>query len=126
MRFLRLIIFSFFILQFSFLLQAIDPPTLVWPKNDMIVHKNHLLFQWNTVVGAENYELQLASDEQFINIFWEKSTVENEIDSLFQDFNYGEYFWRVRAVDINVTYSQWSSVNTFEFFNSKALDVLAF
>jgi hypothetical protein len=73
-------------------------------QDDVIITTN---FAWDPVVGANSYEVQIATDEAFSNIVSSGTTTVNAwTPASALDYS-TVYFWRVRAVKDGV-YSAWA------------------
>jgi hypothetical protein len=69
-------------------------------------------FRWSVVLGAEKYELEVATDSSFSNIVFTDKTVQNNMSlgvSLLSDKT---YYWHVRSIK-GTDISNWSSVQQF-------------
>jgi Tol biopolymer transport system component len=68
---------------------------------------------WNHVTWAVGYEIQVDDDLDFSSPVYERSfdaaTLEAEIDTLPD----ATYYWRVRAVRLDLTTGPWSAIQTF-------------
>ena len=87
--------------------------TLLSPTNEQeLQNQSDVLFVWQSLSGAAQYQLQLASDEDFENLLINDTTelVEYQVSAL----NLGRYYWRIRAMDAANRSGAWSSVNSFE------------
>lgn len=92
----------------------VDAPELVSPV-DGAADQNapDLMFDWNTVTGATEYQIQIATDNGFTDIV--DDAVINPADEytsydvLFDT----EQYWRVRAAD-EFGYGEWSEIWDFE------------
>ncbi len=86
-------------------LAALPAPTLLSPADgSTIVHPN---FQWQAVLGADHYDVQVASDATFTTIVWEKDTRDTTITPIHTLPN-GSLWWRVRSVEAGDIAGAWS------------------
>ena len=66
-------------------------------------------FQWEAIPNASSYQVQVSTDDDFSTIqFDEKPTTSEFITPAFSSS--GDYFWRVRPIDIHGSEGAWSSV----------------
>lgn len=86
-------------------------PTLLLPDNNSTDNTGLPTFIWESVEGADNYEIQVDNDNDFNSPIIDNITAEASItpESGLSD---GTYFWRVRAINSNETPGDWSSVWT--------------
>ena len=76
---------------------GISFPTLVSPANNLLDVKKDIIFFWNTVDGADVYQIQVAKDDKFTNKLVDQDSLNN---GRFQKdgFPYDtKLFWRVKA-----------------------------
>jgi hypothetical protein len=62
------------------------------------------------LTGAEDYQIQIARDAGFTQIVHDNVVRGTELNIVMAD---GLYYWRVRAVYLNDTFSAWSAVDSF-------------
>lgn len=91
---------------------AILPPNLVSPANGAeFTGPTDVLLDWNAASGATSYEIQLALDPGFSNIYSEQSDFPaTEWTTPILDAD--TYYWHVRGTDGEFT-SDWSSGRNF-------------
>lgn len=75
---------------------AVTPPGLVWRPQD----------------GAVKYGIQIAKDDQFLNIEYEHQDLEFFVHAPPKTMSTGTWFWRFRYSD-GSAWSPWSSVRSF-------------
>jgi hypothetical protein len=101
--------------QDSFGVDATLPtaPTLVFPPDGYTTNQLLMIFVWNASVdersGLLGYLVECAENPEFSGAltWWAQDTTYNEwMDD-------GDYYWRVRAMDIANNLSEWSEVWTF-------------
>lgn len=81
-------------------------PTLISPGNGVATDSLTPTFDWSDDAGAENYRLQVATDNNFDNVFFAKLSFESTAVSL--QLSYGNvYYWRVRGENPAVE-GEWS------------------
>ena len=65
--------------------QLPSPPGLISPANNSSENTTNVLFQWNSVSSASNYEIEVATDDNMQNIVADGLYLEyyqSEIDAL--------------------------------------------
>ncbi len=90
----------------------LDNIVLIAPANDaMNVNYAGVSMSWNEPLGAVSYELQIAVDDQFLDLALEQSTGSNNF--LVADLQPGTvYYWRVRASD-GTLFGEYSATRLF-------------
>lgn len=91
-------------------------PQLEIPENNSYCQGINPNFDWNDVVGANNYILQIATDKYFNDIVYESEEINSSSYSLpGADAleNITRYYWRVMAFEDEVCTSFWSARSTF-------------
>ncbi|UKS29505.1 DUF4962 domain-containing protein [Paenibacillus sp. HWE-109] len=104
------------------------PPagTLIWPTvlepsetrhfqpgNDFVTTQNPPDFGWPFIAGGDLYELQVANDNTFNNIVYQKNDIAINYYNFPQPFVAGQsYFWRVRFHK-PAGWSNWSDIRKF-------------
>jgi hypothetical protein len=93
------------------------PPTLSSPGDAVYaIDINPTPLIWNSVIGASNYRVQIATDNGFSSIL-KDSVVSGVVTKNYWDLLNGTtYFWRVRAFSALVTNgdsSDWSGLRSF-------------
>ncbi len=92
-------------------------PVLISPENQYSAYYlSPVDFVWTNVNEAINYELLIASDEQFNSI--EYITTVNDTFVKIEELNPGTFYWKVRAVNEVGLYSNYSL--TYSFFLSSS------
>jgi hypothetical protein len=72
---------------------------------------NSVTLTWGMVGSAAIYELQIARDSGFIYT-WESVEV-TQSQYVYDGLQDGNYFWRVRGIDVGGTRGPWSAVQEF-------------
>lgn len=91
---------------------SLQAPTLIAPENDSSNVQIKPAFSWNMISRASTYRLQLASDQNFINLI-KDTIVAGTSYNYHADLNYNTaYYWRVKANNSSQT-SSWSIVWSF-------------
>lgn len=86
---------------------AIYPIVLVAPANNAQNQPKQVTFSWNSDVDATQYQIQIATDENFTNIVYTNTT--NSLSETVELDYETEYWWRVRGLNTNYT-GLWSEV----------------
>ena len=88
-------------------------PLLAFPANNSIDVPITTTFVWNDVtLNADSYQLQLSTEQNFTNIFFNDSSISSNSFELNGLEDSVLYYWRVRA-KIENDYGDWSS--TWQF-----------
>lgn len=87
------------------------PPQLLTPDDDVAVAFTPR-FSWTSVEAAENYELQISTQQDFgtATTYRTTNTEYTPIDALSND---QDYYWRVKAIDEESNSSPWSITRKF-------------
>ena len=101
-----------FILFFSIL-----SAELIKPENNSTLSYTHVLFEWEQVADAIEYELQVNDGNQIVFTAIEASLI--YIDTVHLNWN-TQYYWTIRPIFSSGTTGSWSSEQTFTILNSIA------
>ncbi len=93
----------------------VEPPVLVAPNNAATNQMPDLLLDWNAVIGAVKYELQLSEDAGFTDIVLDSITDVTAIKASLLKFTQ-QYHWRVRSLYEGNISSNWSDARSFTIF----------
>lgn len=90
-------------------------PILAAPANDPAVEVTDVAFQWQPVVGAKSYQLQVSPNPDFANNITDDRIVKGTQYSPAVTYGNATYYWRVRALDTGATPHQgvWSDAWQF-------------
>jgi len=91
--------------------QLIEPPALVGGQKPELRFLPR--FSWTAVEGAEEYQIQISTDENFgtsVANYTTRSTDFTPVQTLSND---QEYFWRVKAINYDGFSSAWSDIRSF-------------
>ena len=97
---------------------VILPTSLISPQDSTINVSLSPTFNWNSVNGATNYQIQISTNANFSNIVTDASNITTTTYSAAGFSFGGAYYWRVRALN-NIGASNWS--NSFIFFTQPPL-----
>ena len=86
---------------------VLTPPVLVSPANDATVQASNITLTWQSVFGANNYELQFSMDANFTTAVTNFTTTNTQY-ALTGIPDNTTLYWRVRATNGN-TFSDWSA-----------------
>ena len=95
---------------------------LILPEDGDFLKTIHVWFEWNQEPDASSYNLQISQDESFDSIIKDIEITKplyiekNEID---WDSN---YFWRVRSIYVDGSYSNWIGQSSFGTRSSELQD----
>ncbi len=93
---------------------TVTTPDLLAPANNSkALDISTLIYDWTDSPEAENYQIQVASNEDFSNIIVDDTTL-TESTYLMSGFSYfQDYYWRVRGT-VGAFSSTWSEEWTFQ------------
>ncbi len=105
------------IFSFTSYSNNLNTPNLVAPINHSTENTvSNLTFTWNSVLNADNYIFEIATDNGFTSII-EDSTL-SDTSLILNNLAYNtQYFWRVKATSTGFTESNWS--NIFDFYTEQ-------
>ena len=76
-----------------------DGPLLTFPEDNAVNLGEQVKLTWESMKGADYYQLQMAHSDDFVDIFIDTTEVMDE-ELLVQGLENGtNYFWRARAND---------------------------
>ncbi|NQU05837.1 MAG: SUMF1/EgtB/PvdO family nonheme iron enzyme [Calditrichaeota bacterium] len=100
--------------------EALQPPQLISPDDDVTINPESITFDWTDVDGAHEYQLQVSPEEDFSSapIGLTNNISEARVD--FQDmdwFGEGTYYWRAGARIAGEVWENaaWSDSRVFQF-----------
>jgi hypothetical protein len=70
-------------------------------------------FSWTAVEGAEEYELQISTDQSFATSVTSYKTRNTDLTPVAALANDKEYFWRVKAINYDDYSTTWSEIRSF-------------
>ncbi len=104
--------FLYFIALLPAVLHAQTPPTLVFPKNNIVTSSTNIAFQWDTVAGATSFDIQYDTTAA-LNVSSQNALVSSFSATLASN---KKYYWRVRANTAGGS-TGWSPVWSFTIFS---------
>ncbi|ROL62096.1 T9SS C-terminal target domain-containing protein [Bacteroidetes/Chlorobi group bacterium ChocPot_Mid] len=90
----------------------IAPPRLVEPLNESRGLLKSVTFKWNRISDLSTYWIQIAKQEDFSDIYYEKKNISDTTFNYSVDENYRIYYWRICSIEGADT-SYWSKPNNF-------------
>ncbi len=100
---------------------TLDPPELIAPANYSTEVTNNPIFQWNEVINAQKYVLQVATVSDFSNFVIELANLSATTCKLEGLAPNTRYWWRVRAKSGTIR-GDWSAA--WEFTTTMGFDRL--
>jgi hypothetical protein len=101
--------------------ERIDTPVQVSPTNLKVDQMPNVMLDWNAVTAALNYQVLMSDDAQFSNIIIDSVTDLTSVSTVNLIFG-KEYFWKVRANNMNGEPSFWTPTWSFTTFLKIVLD----
>ena len=105
------------IIYFSILLLSFLSAELINPENNSSISYTHVLFEWEQIADAVDYELQVNDGNQVVFSVIQSSLIYIDTDHLNWDT---QYYWTVRPIFSSGVTGPWSSDKTFTILNSVA------
>ena len=97
-------------------------PQLLVPFSDEVTNKQQIVFKWNkNPYENESFEFQIATDSLFNQIVTSLNLSTNETNYTSFGPSNQTYFWRVRKLNPN---SSWSEIRKITYFNPKNISGL--
>ena len=81
-------------------IQAVQPPQITSPANDINQAVEDVVLDWEPVPGARTYDVQVALDQGFNFIQFSAEGVQGSRISPVTTLANDQFWWRVRAVDL--------------------------
>ncbi len=98
----------------------IDTPAQDAPSDGATDQMPNVYLNWDAVINAQSYQVQMSEDADFTNIVLDETVDLTAYQTSHLYFNF-EYFWRVRAIDMNGNNSAWSPIWSFTTFSQIVL-----
>lgn len=104
----------------SFIIDTIPPdiPSHILPRNGAFIEDNTPWFIWLPAAGADNYEFQCATDNEFMVDFMHTENISRSSHEASVSLPGGTYYWHVRAGDKAGNLSDWSPPHRFTILPS--------
>lgn len=100
--------------------ETLSPPLLLYPENGASgLYVQNLTFDWDNVFHAQEYEIEYATDANFLFDYHKDTITVSEFPaSGFEPFT--TYYWHVKSLHDTLNNSNWS--DTWTFTTAIALD----
>ncbi len=91
-------------------------PQLVYPENNATEVDTDPIISWSPIMGATAYELSLATDSSFEDIFFNDTNESNEFETPSLNA-FTTYYWKVKAINgsLSSDFSETFSFTTGQF-----------
>ena len=90
-----------------------QPPILIKPLQNQVLYGDKTRLQWTESVEAENYQLQLSTDEQFLSLVQEQELIQGHAFELTHLAVAKTYYWRVASLARDGEQGPFSPANKF-------------
>jgi hypothetical protein len=90
-----------------------SPPVLTSPIDGAVIEDTSVTFQWESSVGATNYQIRVSVDPSVEDPLFHEDTT-GATSKNYTDFPNDDtvYYWKVRAYN-NVGWGNWSTIRSF-------------
>lgn len=88
---------------------SLEAPGLVSPANSPDEAVEDVVLDWTPVHGAKSYEVEVANNQDFTTLIERRTGILGTSYSPPQGYNNDQYYWRVRAIDLGGTASEWAA-----------------
>ena len=88
-----------------------DPPHPLFPENSALIEDKTVELEWQKIIGALYYEVEIALDSNFSEII-PPAKVVNETKFSYEPLMEAEYWWRVRTRGFG-RFGDWSKPSMF-------------
>ena len=105
--------YKFKIFLFSIIVFQLIKGNLIQPENGSTINTTHILFEWQQIQYANQYQLQLCYDDLFSNCLPILSSTSLMIivkDGINWD---SDYFWRIKPIFTNGSEGDWGNQSSF-------------
>ena len=95
----------------TFTILALPAPTRTSPPDDANLELQDVVLDWNPVAGAKSYDIQVSTSEDFTqggSLIETRTGIVGTRYSPLTTYDNNQYFWRVRAVDLDNRATAWS------------------
>ena len=83
-------------------------PSLTSPANAILTSNPTPIFSWNSVTGGNTYQIQIDNAYTFAHPEQTYTSAVGELSYNASEIPNGVWYWRVRALNINVEPGKWS------------------
>ncbi len=102
----------------SLIVGELPQPTLESPADSVAVPVQDVTLDWDPVVGAASYALQVSTNASFTSYVANLSKVTGTSYTPTTTWKEGRYYWRVRPVDAQGFSPDWSEAEVWTFSRS--------
>ncbi len=100
----------------SYAMSGLDKPVLVSPPDSAQAEPiQDVVLDWEPVLGAKTYNLQISTDQNFNTIEHSRNAIVSTRYSPVSTLDNDQYYWRVAPVDAAGNTLDWGSVDVWEF-----------
>ena len=95
----------------NFTVLALPSPTLTSPPDDANFELQDVVMDWDPVPGAKSYDLQVSTSQDFTvgtSLIETRTGIVGTRYSPIESYDNNQYYWRVRAVDLDNRATAWS------------------
>ena len=93
-------------------------PKLISPFDYEKIH-HQPTFSWTEISVAKEYEIQVSKTKDFQTFVWANNRISSNQATPSIPLSYGDYYWRVRAIDENGKAGEWSDIFYFVYIDEK-------
>jgi hypothetical protein len=99
----------------AYAMGALGKPGLVSPPSGAFSNVEDVVLDWSPVLGAAEYDLQVSTNDQFLNNVTAVNGIVGTRWSPATTFSNDQRYWRVRPVDPHGNKTDWSAVDVWTF-----------
>ena len=102
------------------LLLQISIAQLILPENNSNLNYTHIMFEWNQMENADQYQIHLSENTLFSSILVDtisESLIYIDKDNIDWD---SQYYWRIRPIDDNNNLGEWSNTHSFSTVSKRS------
>ena len=102
------------------LLLQISIAQLILPENNSNLNYTHIMFEWNQMENANQYQIHLSENTLFSSILVDtisESLIYIDKDNIDWD---SQYYWRIRPIDGNNNLGDWSNTHSFSTVSKRS------
>lgn len=81
-------------------------------------------FSWAEISNAKQYEIQVSKTKDFQKFVWANDRITSNQAAPSISLSYGDYYWRVRAIDKSGKVGEWSDIFYFVYTDEKETPVV--
>ena len=102
------------------LLLQISIAQLILPGNNSNLNYTHIMFEWNQMENADQYQIHLSENTLFSSILVDtisESLIYIDKDNIDWD---SQYYWRIRPIDDKNNLRDWSNTRSFSTVSKRS------